>query len=435
MIFRLRRSVGICASQSLTKVDRWILGSPARAPVILAILIATYFVGWSAVSFLRHYHFHSGYDLAIMDQVVWNTSQGRLLARSIEKGVTNDLGDHVRPHLAALSLLYLFIPSPYVLLTYQSLVLALSALPLYLLARRKFNSPAIGLLAAFCLLAYPPLGFLNRYDFHSEVLSIPLLIFAYERIDAGDLKSASLFMALTLFTKENLGVTIAALGIMAVLYYKHWRFGLTWALVGVAYSAVTLLVVIPAFRGEASDTLTRYHWLGNTPSEMIWAMMTQPGMVLQKIFAVKHIITMIQLIAPLAFLPLLGLPALIPALPTLVYNFFGGVVVTSDDIYPLHGSSDTIHCHFCSYWSAPPCDKLPERGVAKADALRCGTSEPGYRSWCKRNATGHCDELDIRESDHGQCLFVMGEWKCSKASAKRHKSGGTHDLAEPSGHP
>ena len=47
-----------------------------------------------------------------MDQVVWNTSQGHWFARSIE--VANDLGDHVRLYLAALSLLYMAIPSPYV---------------------------------------------------------------------------------------------------------------------------------------------------------------------------------------------------------------------------------------------------------------------------------------------------------------------------------
>jgi len=250
---------------------------------------------------------------------VWNTAQGNFFARSIE--VANDLGDHVRLYLAALSLLYVAIPSPYVLLTFQSLVLSLSALPLYRLARRKFNSPAIGLAVACCALAYPPLGFLNRYDFHSEVLSIPLLLAAYERIDVADLKSASLLMALTLFTKENLGLTVAMLGIMTVLYKKHWRFGLTWGVIGLAYSMFALLVVIPAFRGEPSDTLARYQWLGGTPSQMLWGLLAHPVLVLQRLLSAEHVLTLLQLFAPLAFLPLLGLPALLPAAPSLIYNF------------------------------------------------------------------------------------------------------------------
>ncbi|MGE5305031.1 MAG: DUF2079 domain-containing protein, partial [Alphaproteobacteria bacterium] len=273
------------------------------------------------VTFLRHYYFHSSYDLAIMDQVVWNTAQGRLFGRSIEQDVTNDLGDHVRLYLAALSLIYLVIPSAYVLLVFQSLVLPLSALPLYVLARRKFDSPAIGLAAACCALAYPPLGFVNRYDFHIEVLSIPFLIAAYERIDVGDLRRASLWMALTLFTKENLGLTVAMLAIMAGLLYKHWRFAISWTLVGAAYSLLALFVVIPAFRGEPSDTLARYQWLGHAPSQMLWAMLSQPVFVLQRMFAAEHILTLLQLFAPLAFLPLLGLPELLPALPALAYNF------------------------------------------------------------------------------------------------------------------
>jgi len=307
--------------RALNRLDGWIDARPSRAGFLLAFLITAYFVAWCSVSFLRHHYFHSSYDLAIMDQVVWNTSQGRWFARSIEEGITNDLGDHVRLNLAALSVFYLLVPSPYVLLTFQSLVLALSALPLYKIARRKFDSPGIGLAAACCALAYPPLGFLNRYDFHIEVLSIPLLIAAYDRIDVADLKSASVLMALTLFTKENLGLTLAMVGIVAGLSYKHWRFGLAWVFIGVAYSLIALLVVIPAFRGAPSDTLERYNWLGHSPSQMVWGLLSHPVLGSERIFAAGHVLTLLQLFAPLAFVPLLGLTALLPAVPTLVYNF------------------------------------------------------------------------------------------------------------------
>jgi uncharacterized membrane protein len=319
LVFASGIAVGDRVSGALTKLDDWILAKPTRAGTLLAVMIFTYVVSWCGLSFLRHYYFHSSYDLGIMDQVVWNTAQGNLFARSIE--VTNDLGDHVRLYLAALSLIYLAIPSPYVLLTFQSLVLGLTAWPLYKLARRKLDSPAIGLAAACCVLAYPPLGFLNRYDFHIEVVSVPLLVAAFERIDSGDLKSAGVLMALTLFCKENLGVTVAALGLMTGLYYKHWRFGLTWVMVGLSYSSIALLVVIPAFRGEPSDTLSRYYWLGDTPYEMLWTALSQPAFVLRRIFVAEHVLTLLQLFAPLAFLPLFGLPALLPAVPALIYNF------------------------------------------------------------------------------------------------------------------
>ncbi|HWP24698.1 MAG TPA: DUF2079 domain-containing protein [Candidatus Binatia bacterium] len=319
LAFAIGRTISLRACEALERWDRWLTERPARASILLGSFVCGYLALWCGVSFLRHYYFHSSYDLGILHQVVWNTSQGRPFLRSIE--VANDFGDHIRPYLGLLSLVYLLVPSPYVLLTFQSLVLALSAWPLYRLARRKFDSPGIALATALCLLAYPPMGFLNRYDFHVEVLSIPLLIAAYERIDIGDLKNASIFMAVTLFCKENLGLTVAALGITAGLSYKHRLFGLTWAVIGATYSAIALFAVISAIRGEPSDTLARYHWLGDTPSRVLWAVLSQPNAVLQKVFAVEHILTLLQLMAPFAFLPLLGLSALIPAVPTALYNF------------------------------------------------------------------------------------------------------------------
>lgn len=311
--------LGRWTHQMLEMANGWLLRNPGRAALLLVAFMLAYFTFWSGVSFLRHYSFRSSYDLAIMDQVVWNTAQGRFFARSFE--VMHDFADHVRPYLGLLSLPYLVFPSPYVLLAFQSLALALTAWPLYRLARRKFDSPSIALIAALCALAFPALGFLNRYDFHIEVVSIPLLVAAYERLDAGDLKRASLFMAATLLAKENLGLTVAALGIVAGLTYKRWLFGLAWAGIGVTYSAAALLVVIPAFRGAPSDTLERYAWLGVTPLEMLQTLLLQPGFVLQKSFDSENLVALLQLLAPMAFLPLLALPALVPALPTLVYNF------------------------------------------------------------------------------------------------------------------
>ena len=150
-------------TSSLARIDGWIRQDENRAGFLLAGLTLSYALFWSAATSARHYYFHSGYDLAVQHQVIWNTSQGRLLAQSLE--VPNDLGDHVRPYLGILSLIYLIAPSPYILLVFQSFVLGLTAWPIYMLVKRKFDSPAVGLSIAFCALAYPPIGFINRAVF------------------------------------------------------------------------------------------------------------------------------------------------------------------------------------------------------------------------------------------------------------------------------
>lgn len=363
VVFTVGEHLNRWALKAIERLDGWMLQGRNRASFLLAALIFTYTVLWCAASFLRHYSFNSGSDLGNQDQVVWNTAQGRLFARSME--VTNDLGDHVRPYLAVLSLAYLILPSPYVLLAFQSLVLALSAWPLYRLSQRKFNSPTIGLSIAFCALAYPPLGFVNRFDFHSEVIAFPLLIAAYERVDANDFKNAAFFLGLALLGKENIGLTVAALGLTAAVYHRLWRFGSLWIFVGLAYSLTALFVVIPAFRGAPSDTLVRYQWLGDTPLDMLWTIVSDPVLVLKKLLVAQHFLTLLQLLAPLAFLPLLSPSLLVPVLPALFYNFMSQ--------WP---SQTTIYLHYMG-------PVIPFMGVAAALGLhtltRC-TREGWLRS-------------------------------------------------------
>jgi uncharacterized membrane protein len=320
VVFTVGERLSDWALEAIEKLDVWILRVRNRTGSLLTAIVFAYIVFWCGASFIRHYYFNSSYDLAVFDQIIWNTSQGRLYSSILD--VTNPLlADHVQPHLALLGLIYLVVPSPYILLAFQSSVLALSAWPLYRLSQRKFNSPTIGLVIAFCVLAYPPLGFINRFDFHGEVIVVPLLIAAYERIDGDDLKSAALFLGLALLGKENVGLSVAAMGLIVALYHRLWRFGLTWTVVGLVYFLAALFVVIPVFRGAPAGPLARYHWLAETPSEMLWTAVSQPVLVLKRLIVAEHFLTLLQLLAPLAFLPLLSLTILIPAMPTLVYNF------------------------------------------------------------------------------------------------------------------
>jgi len=359
-------SLSSLAAAKVRQFDAWLSVRPSRATTVLATFVVGYFCLWCAVSFARHYLFHSSYDLGIMDQVAWNSSHGRPFARSIE--VNNDLGDHVRPYLTALGLLYTVVASPYVLLAFQHMVLALAAVPLYRLATRHLGSPAIGLLLAFCLLAYPPLGFVSRFDLHIEALSVPLLFLAWDRIERRTLASASIFLTLTLLCKENLGITVAAVGLFAALAFRLRTFGLAWSVAGVAYSLTALFVVIPAFRGEQSDTLTRYEWIGGSSTDIVSAALAQPAVLVRKVIAMENVLTLLQSFAPLGFVPLAGWPALLPAAPTYLYNFLASSRMQSS-IYA-HYMVPVIPFVFIAALSAMRRFASAGGAGASADALR-----------------------------------------------------------------
>ncbi len=122
---------------------------PRHANRLLLILIALCAIVFSYLSVVRHYTFNTAvYDLAIIDQAVWNTSQGRWfevnLLEDTMPGLTNKLGDHVEPILLPLALLYLIRSSPDVLLLVQAIALATVIWPLYQLARHRSRSIVVG---------------------------------------------------------------------------------------------------------------------------------------------------------------------------------------------------------------------------------------------------------------------------------------------------
>lgn len=96
--------------------------------------------GWLAV--VRHSRFNStGFDLAINEQVLWNTLNGRLLATSLE--VDNAFADHFRPFLLAVLPAHALFQTPETRPVLQTILGATAAIPFYLLARYKLENEII----------------------------------------------------------------------------------------------------------------------------------------------------------------------------------------------------------------------------------------------------------------------------------------------------
>lgn len=310
----------------LTRLDTW-LSLGRRWPMAVVGAAALTALLFAAYSIARHNAFNSkAYDLGLHAQVLWNTSQGRLFAGSVE--VDNYLGDHVAPILLLLALLYRLWPDPRALLVVQATALAAGALPLAWLTRRLLQPhwPAgahlTALLLALAYLVSPALGFTNRFEFHEEVLAAPLLLLAYWWLETERPWRTSVALILALLCKEDIGLTVAAFGVWAAWHKPRLRaLGLTWLVVGLAWSLLALLVVIPAFRGAASDTLDRYAWLGRTPTEALAAVIRRPAAVLGHLLAdPRRPWFLFKLLLPTGFLALLS-PAALIALPALLVNW------------------------------------------------------------------------------------------------------------------
>ena len=154
-----------------------------RVRVLPALLAATaaYAAGFAALSVLRYRAFATGrFDLGNMVQAVWSTAHGHPLRMTDLHGdQISRLAAHVDPILVLFAPLWWLWPSPQLLLVAQALVVALGAVPVFLLARKHLRSARAGLGFALAYLLYPATGWLTLNEFHPVALATTCLLVAF----------------------------------------------------------------------------------------------------------------------------------------------------------------------------------------------------------------------------------------------------------------
>jgi len=302
--------------------------------VVFAALLLLFILAYSWLSVTRHQRFNStGFDLAINEQILWNTLNGRFFASSLEVG--NSFADHFRPFLLAVLPFYALFQQTETLLIIQVIILASAAIPIYLLANDKLQDRLISLSLAAVYLLYPAVGYISRFDFHIEVFAIPAFIAAFLAMERKHWAWATIWLLIPLLVKENMGLTVAMFGIYAVIMLQQYRWGIAWIILGSFTFVTTTFWLLPAVRGEALDAFDRYKWLGDTPRAMIVTFVTNPVRVWQQMVTPDRLKYLLQLLLPVGFLALLGLPELLLALPGLITNLLAH-----------HFCQPTIYCQY-----------------------------------------------------------------------------------------
>ena len=191
---------------------------------LLLAAVALWAAILAAYAIARHELLNSTtFDLGIKAQVIWNTFQGRWFASSIE--VEHYLGDHVQFIFLLLAPLFALWADVKILLIVQSVLLALGAIPVFRLARRRLGHDWPALAFAVAYLLYPTIGFVNRFDFHPLVFTALFLLLALDFLETERVGWASGFVVLSLLCREEVGFTVFALGLYVALARKQRRLG------------------------------------------------------------------------------------------------------------------------------------------------------------------------------------------------------------------
>jgi uncharacterized membrane protein len=314
-----------------------------RALVVAGI--AAYAAGFASLSVLRQDAFSTGrFDLGNMVQAVWSTAHGRpLRVTDLHGDQISRLGAHVDPILALFAPLWWIWPSPNMLLTAQAIAVGLGALPVYWLARKHLGSARAGLGFALAYLLYPATGWLTLNEFHPVALATPLLLFAFWFLDEERPLAFALCAVAAAACKEEIPFVLAGFGIWYAVSRRQWAAGATIVVLGVAWAAVATTVVIPHFNhGETSDFYRRYSEVGGSPGGIVKTAFTHPNRLADAAFTGRDLHYTLQLLWPLAFLPLLAPLVLVAVIPELAINVLSAVTTQT-----------SIHFHYTAGLIAP----------------------------------------------------------------------------------
>ena len=302
------------------------LRSPARrlraAPTVAWLLAAAMTVDvvvFGRLTWTNHSNFNTyGFDTGIFDQGIW------LLSRFKSPFVTirglQFFGNHVNLIVVPLVPAYWLGAGPHFLGLFQAAALAIGAVPIYLLARERNLTSWVGLALGCSYLLYPALEWLAWWEFHPDGLAIAPLLWAYLFAVRRRWTPFLIAMAIALSCKEDMAFPVAVLGLIIAARGRRLVGGGVLAAAVAWFVASTRFVIPWANHGQGPFYNEIFPQLGATVPAIIGTAIRHPSRVLGPALRHSRLSYYWQLLAPVAFVPVLALPVLLIAAPHTLIN-------------------------------------------------------------------------------------------------------------------
>lgn len=293
--------------------------------IALMILYSAYF---SVLSIQRHNSFRThASDMGQMDQALWNTLHGNWLEDTRPDGrQLPRLTDHVEPIFLVVPFVFLIHDGIESLFVLQSMVIALGALPIYWIARRRLQSEWASVIFAAMYLLFPALQAANLAEFHAVTFAPAPLMFAYNYGQERAWKRFALFALIALGVKEDIALLVLAMAMyfgilnsefkiqnsinrfgIPNLGFRISRFTFIVALISIVWFLIALFIIIPFFSPRNESV-----YIGRYPQSPL-------GLFLG-LFIPAKIEYVVKLFASVGFLALFDPITLLVGAPSLILN-------------------------------------------------------------------------------------------------------------------
>jgi uncharacterized membrane protein len=242
---------------------------------------------YATLAVLRHVSWHStAFDLAVFDQVYWNTLHGRILESTLDRGVcepTSFFGGHLSLIHFALLPFYAVVPRAETLVVLQTIAIGIGVWPIHLIAREVLRPGAERLAWVVAYLLAAVLSWMALFDFHSVPFAIAPLGFALLFLVRRRYWSAVGALVASFVVKEEL--PLVALGFVAyLLLVRAWAPAAALLAASIAWFVLAVQVVIPAFAGGEYRYTSFYASLGANEAEIVRTVVTDPARTLAVLF-------------------------------------------------------------------------------------------------------------------------------------------------------
>ncbi len=300
------------------------LDSPASDRVLPWSVAAVLFVVLALLSLAQARSLIGTSDLAAYTQASWLIRHGHDPVTTVTSG-TNVFSQQGAFAFWPIAQLSRTIPAIPLLLTIQSLALALTVVPLWRVARRLANLRAGSALIVLLVFAvYPIVQTLNLDGFHPETVALPFLVGAAYFGLSEHWRRFALCAVIAVLCRADLGLAIAGLGIL-LMVQGHRRRGAITAAAGTVWALGFLFLLQPHIGHAGVTQLAAYSAYGHAPLSVVWGMLRDPARVLGNMFNESNFRLMVYLFAPVLFLPFLSPRYLLPVVPLQLVYLAGNV--------------------------------------------------------------------------------------------------------------
>ncbi len=307
-LFSIGCSIVVLAVVYFSKLDKleWKISNKALWIMAVSLVLAFTAIIGIALSFKYANYRTSCYDFGIFSQMFYYMKETGLPLTTCERdGLLSHFAVHFSPIFYLMLPFYYILPSPVTLQVLSCLVVASGVIPLVLIVKRHGMSNLVALGFSVVYTLYPVLVAGTQYNLHENNFLAPIVLWCFWAFETKKILPCILFSVLLLSVKEDAAMYLAIIALYFIITGKNLKLGIPAFALSVVYFFIVTMLLENIGEGVMTYRYSNYIYDDSENlTAVIKSVIQNPVFVLHEIFTEEKFTYILQVLSPLAFLPL-----------------------------------------------------------------------------------------------------------------------------------